>query len=91
MALNLSRKEGEKIMVGDDIVLTIVEIRGNTVRVAVDAPRDVEVHREKVYQQVAAEKRAAEKAGLSAADANPVDRATNGRESDAQGAQERNS
>lgn len=54
--LILTRKVGEKLMVGDDISLVIVGIRGNQVRIGVDAPKDVSVHREEIYQRIQQEK-----------------------------------
>ena len=50
--LVLSRKCGEQIVIGPNIELTIVDIRGNKVRLAVDAPRDVSIHRQEVYQRI---------------------------------------
>ena len=47
--LVLSRKLNEQIMIGDDIVLTIVDIRGDKVRLGIDAPGEVPVHRREVY------------------------------------------
>ena len=48
--LVLSRKKNEQIVIGDDIVITIVEIRGDKIRLGIDAPNEVPVHREEVYQ-----------------------------------------
>ena len=48
LGLVLSRKEGERILIGDEIALTIVDIRGDKVRIGVEAPRDVTVHRAEV-------------------------------------------
>lgn len=50
--LVLSRKAGEKIFIGNDIVLTVVEVRGNKVRLGVEAPSDVPVHREEVFEAI---------------------------------------
>ena len=47
--LVLSRMNNESIVIGDDIVITVVEIRGDKVRLGVDAPREVPVHRREVY------------------------------------------
>lgn len=47
--LILTRKSGEAIRIGDNIRLKIVEIRGNQVRLGVEAPRDLAVHREEIY------------------------------------------
>jgi len=48
--LVLSRGEGERIMIGDDIVLTLIEVRGNKVRIGIDAPDITEILREEVYE-----------------------------------------
>ncbi len=53
--LVLSRRQGESIVIGDNVVVTIVEVRGGQVRVGIDAPRSIEVHREEVYRAVARE------------------------------------
>lgn len=47
--LVLSRQRDESIIIGDNIVITIVDIRGDKVRLGIEAPRDVTVHREEVY------------------------------------------
>ena len=50
--LVLSRKKNEQIVIGDDIVLTIVEIRGDKIRLGIAAPSDVSVHRKEVYDAI---------------------------------------
>ena len=50
--LVLSRKKNEKIIIGDNIAIMIVDIQGDKVRLGIDAPRDVTVHREEVYQAI---------------------------------------
>ena len=55
--LVLSRKRGEQIVIGPNIELTVVDIRGNNVRLAVEAPRDVSIHREEIYQRIQEENR----------------------------------
>lgn len=50
--LILTRRIGESIRVGDDIVVTIFEVRGDAVRVGIDAPRSVQVHRQEVYDEL---------------------------------------
>lgn len=57
--LVLTRRKGESIMIGSDVSVTILDVRGDQVRVGIDAPRSVKVHREEVYQQVAAANQAA--------------------------------
>ncbi len=47
--LVLSRKKDEKIVIGDNITLMVIEIRGDKVRLGIDAPKEVSVHREEVY------------------------------------------
>jgi len=59
--LILSRKAGEKLMIGDNVELTILGIKGNQVRVGVNAPKDVPVHREEVYLRIQSEKEDLEK------------------------------
>lgn len=53
--LVLSRRPGESIVIGNQVVVTILEVRGDQVRVGVDAPREVQVHREEVFRQLEAE------------------------------------
>lgn len=57
--LILTRKSGEGIRIGDNITLKIIEIRGNQVRLGVDAPRDLSVHREEIYALIQEQNRAA--------------------------------
>ncbi len=57
--LILSRKTNEKIMIGDDISVSIIEIRGDQVRIGVDAPKSVKVFRQEVFDAIKAENRAA--------------------------------
>ena len=53
--LVLSRKKGEQIVIDGNIVLTVVEVRGDKVRLGIEAPRDVSIHRQEVADKVAAE------------------------------------
>ena len=50
--LVLSRKKNESIMIGDDIVITVVDVRGDKVRIGIDAPKEVTVHRREVYEAI---------------------------------------
>ena len=50
--LVLTRKIGESIIIGDDIKIIIVENRGSQVKIGIDAPRDVPVHREEIYDRI---------------------------------------
>jgi carbon storage regulator len=52
--LVLSRKREESIRIGDEIVITIVDIRGDKVRLGIEAPKDVGVHRQEVYEAIKA-------------------------------------
>lgn len=57
--LVLSRRIGESVVVGTDVVLTILEVRGDIVRVGIEAPRDVPVHRREVFEAIEASNRSA--------------------------------
>lgn len=57
--LILTRKVGESIVIADDIVVTVVESSGEQVRIGIDAPRHITVHREEVYSQISKENEAA--------------------------------
>jgi carbon storage regulator len=50
--LVLSRQSDETIIIGDNIRITIVEVRGDKVRIGIDAPRDVAVHRQEIYDAI---------------------------------------
>lgn len=57
--LVLSRNRDESIMIGDNIVVTIVDVRGDKVRLGIQAPREVTVHRQEVHEAIARENREA--------------------------------
>ncbi len=57
--LVLSRHRDESIMIGDDVVITIVDIRGDKVRLGIEAPQDIPVHRQEVYEAIKRENRKA--------------------------------
>lgn len=50
--LVLSRKQNESIRIGNGVTITVVQVRGNRVHLAIDAPREVAVHRDEVYQRI---------------------------------------
>jgi len=54
--LVLSRKKDETIMIGDNIEITIVDVRGDKVRVGINAPKEIPVHRKEVYEAIKKEK-----------------------------------
>jgi len=62
--LILSRKVNEKVMIGDDISISIIEVRGDQVRIGVDAPRNVKVYRQEVYDAIKAENKAASESAV---------------------------
>lgn len=53
--LVLTRRTGESLMVGEDVTVTVLEVRHDQVRIGIDAPRSVPVHRREVYEQVVRE------------------------------------
>ncbi len=53
--LVLNRREKESIRIGRDIVITVVDVRGSSVRLAIDAPKEVSVHRQELYERLVAE------------------------------------
>jgi carbon storage regulator len=60
--LVLSRRPGESVVIGDDVVITVLEVRGDVIRLGITAPRSVQVHREEVYREL---RRANEEAASS--------------------------
>lgn len=57
--LIITRREGEKLMIGDDVVITVVEVNGSTIRLGIEAPRALPVYREELWAAVRDENRAA--------------------------------
>lgn len=58
--LILTRKVGETLMIGDEIEVTILSLKGNQVRIGVNAPKDVPVHREEIYDRIKREQQGGE-------------------------------
>ena len=67
--LVLSRQRDQSIIIGDNIVITVVDIRGDKVRLGIDAPREIPVHREEVYEAIKREAQAAAEAAAKTQDA----------------------
>ena len=63
--LRISRRAGERIMLGDDTVIEILEVRGQTVRLGIDAPRSLQIYREEIWLEVKRENQAAAEAAAT--------------------------
>jgi carbon storage regulator len=57
--LILTRRVGETVMIGNDVTVTVLGVKGNQVRVGVNAPKEVAVHREEIYERIKREEEAA--------------------------------
>ena len=67
--LNITRRRGERIVVGDDVFVSVLEVSGQTVRLGIEAPRSVPVYREEIWLEVKAQNEAAaQAAGAALAD-----------------------
>jgi carbon storage regulator len=71
LMLVLTRRNSQKIVIDDCITITIVEVRGRSVRLGIEAPREVPVHRDEVQQRISAEKRRAQRAAAGSSPASP--------------------
>lgn len=57
--LALTRKPGERIVIGDTVVITIVEVRGENIKLAIDAPKEIKIYRGEIYDDIVAENKQA--------------------------------
>lgn len=64
--LVLTRSSGEKLRIGNDVIVTVIAVKGGQVRIGIDAPKEVAVHREEIHQKIQREKIAAGNSGLGA-------------------------
>jgi carbon storage regulator len=63
--LILTRRVGETVMIGNDVTVTVLGVKGNQVRIGVNAPRDVAVHREEIYERIKRENEQQQQGGES--------------------------
>lgn len=68
--LILTRRVGETLMVGDEVSITVLGVKGNQVRIGINAPKDVPVHREEIYQRIKNEEKSSDSSDSSDSEGN---------------------
>jgi len=58
--LILTRRVGEKLVIGENVIVTVLGVKGNQIRIGIDAPPEIQVHREEIFQRILAEREEAE-------------------------------
>ena len=66
--LILTRRVGETLMIGDQVTVTVLGVKGNQVRIGINAPKDLAVHREEIFQRIRKEQEGGGEAAVPAAD-----------------------
>ena len=72
--LIITRRPGEKVMLGDDVVIEVIEVSGSSVRIGIDAPKSVRVYREELWRAVKAENEAAARADANLPEDLPIEK-----------------